>query len=153
MTKYLFVLLTLIVSQTIQAQETTPDNLLVAGFTFAPSAITTFDKEQPFEVGAALYLGPTYLKGDLGISPFYNFGGNSVGVFLTYQFNTNIGGYLVLDKSINANFGVYGVGLTTPLFDQYVQGFVEFGSSYGDIQQPALITGMYMTFGKTLKEW
>ncbi len=138
-------------TQQSQAQ----DNALWAGFTVAPRAITTFEGEPPFQVDVALYLGPSYFIKDLGISPFYSFGGNSAGVFLTYAFNEHIGSYLVLEHTLNTDFGVYGLGITTPLLDNYVQGFVEIGSSYGgDLNpQPALLTGVYLSFGKTIKEW
>lgn len=123
------------------------------GFTFAPQAVTVFDNKPPFTLAAPLYIGPSMIINEWGISPFYSFGSNSVGVFLTYQIIPELGTYVVLDQSVNSNFGVYGLGFTTPLYKTYVQGFVEFNRSYGDEKVTAMSMGMYLTFGKLVKAW
>ncbi len=141
-------------AHSLQAQE---DNESVKelhlGFTFGPHALTTFQGEQPFTIGTPLYLGPTFIKDAWGLSPFYNFGGNSAGMFLTYQAIDELGLYLVWDQSVNSKNGIYGLGLTTPLYKSYVVGFVEFGGYYGDAKGPELLTGLYLTFGKRVKKW
>lgn len=141
-------------STSLQAQDNTASTKeLSIGFTFGPHALTTFEGEQPFTIGTPLYLGPTFIKDNLGISPFYNFGGNSLGMFLTYQVTNDFGTYLVWDQSLNSKNGIYGLGLTTPLYKNYVVGFVEVGGFYGDAKGPEFLTGLYLTFGKTVKKW
>ena len=135
----------------VQSQAQTKE--LYLGFTFSPQALTTFQGDPPFQLNTALYLGPTLVSGDWGVNPFYNFGANSLGVFLMYSFNPELGTYLVLDQNLTSNFGVYGVGFTTPLVEDYVQGFVEVGGNWGDNPEPSFMTGLYITFGKKLKEW
>ena len=96
---------------------------------------------------------PTLLTGKWGVNPFYNFGGNSIGVFLTYQVTPDFGGYLVWDQSLTSDFGLYGFGLTSPLFENYVVGFAEIGSNYGEPAELTFIMGMYFIFGKGVKRW
>jgi len=139
-----------ITTYSLHAQD---NNEIILGFTFAPQGISTFENDPPFQVITPLYLGPTWLNGKWGVNPFYSFGGNSAGVFLTYAITNDFGSYLVLDQSLNSNFGVYGVGLTTPLFENYVQGFVELARSYGDESQESLAIGMFISFGRTVKTW
>ena len=133
--------------------EETPQQSLSLGFTFGPSGITTFEGSPPFQIQTPLYFGPTYFNGNLGINPYYNFGTNGVGVFLMYAFTPDFGSYLVLEQSLDDPVGVYGLGLTTPLFENYVQGFVELGTSYGPGADLYFVMGMYITFGKELKSW
>ena len=130
--------------------ESTKQSQWLFGLTLAPQAITTFDGDPPFETGMPVYIGPTWLSGKVGLSPFYNFGGHSVGLFLTYSFTPNFGSYLVVDQSLDTDFGIYGFGLTTPLVENYILGFVEIGGSYGEDPGPALLIGAYFLLSKSL---
>ena len=83
MKSYYLVLLGLLCIQSAFSQNTSLSQDLSLGFTFAPQAITTFENsEQPFETAAPLYFAAAYQRGKVGFLPFYNFGGNSVGLFL-----------------------------------------------------------------------
>ncbi|MEL6393239.1 MAG: hypothetical protein AAFR97_10850 [Bacteroidota bacterium] len=120
------------------------------GLTLAPQAITTFEGDPPFVTDMPVYIGPTWLSGAWGVSPFYNFGGHSVGVFLTYAFTPGFGSYLVVDQSLDTNFGIYGLGFTTPLVEPYILGFIEIGGSYGDVSGANLLIGAYFLLSKQL---
>lgn len=120
------------------------------GLTLAPQAITTFEGNPPFVTAMPVYIGPTWASGSWGVSPFYNFGGHSLGVFLTYAFSGEFGSYLVVDQSLDTNFGIYGLGFTTPLLEPYIQGFVEIGGSYGDVSGANLLIGAYFLLSKQL---
>lgn len=130
--------------------EQAPQSQWLFGLTLAPQAITTFSGDPPFATAMPVYLGPSWLSGKWGVSPFYNFGGHSLGLFLTYAFTPNFGSYLVVDQSLNTDFGIYGFGLTTPLVDNYILGFVEIGGSYGEDPGPALLIGAYFLLSKSL---
>lgn len=153
--KNLILLLCLLcIGPSLVAQDNTaPENDLIIGFTFAPQGITSFEGDPPFEVIAPLYFGPTWFKGKWGVNPFYSFGGNSIGVFVMHSFNDDLGSYLVLEQSLSSDFGLVGAGLTTPLFENYVQGFLELAHSYGDDAQMTMSLGMFISFGKSVKTW
>ncbi|MEM6395995.1 MAG: hypothetical protein AAF741_06580 [Bacteroidota bacterium] len=131
-------------------ESTTTTSQWLFGLTLAPQAITTFEGDPPFVTDMPVYIGPTWLSGSWGVSPFYNFGGHSVGVFLTYAFTPDFGSYLVFDQSLDSNFGIYGLGFTTPLLESYIQGFVEIGGSYGDAPGANLLIGAYFLLSKQL---
>ncbi len=136
-----------------QADQSTDENELYIGLTIGAFGFTNFKGSQPFQVAYPLYVGPTWLKGNWALNPFYNVGNHSVGAFLAYTFNDDLGAYLVIDDSIGSNFGIYGVGITTPLVNPYVQGFVEIGGNYGDEPDPSLLFGVWITFGKKVASW
>ncbi|MEM8584996.1 MAG: hypothetical protein AAGF87_12035 [Bacteroidota bacterium] len=134
----------------VPPEKTSPQSQWLFGLTLAPQAITTFEGDPPFSTAMPVYIGPTWLSGSWGVSPFYNFGGHSLGVFLTYAFSADFGSYLVIDQSLNTNFGIYGLGFTTPLLEPYIQGFVEIGGSYGDVSGANLLIGAYFLLSKPL---
>ena len=70
-----------------------------------------------------------------------------------HQTTAPVGTYLVFEQSFHTDFGVVGLGLTSPLYSPYVQGFIEFGHSYGEGSSPALVIGMYLSFSRQLKSW
>ena len=154
MKTFLSSLLFIAFSFALNAQDSSaPNNSLSLGFVFGASAITTFEGTPPFQLQSPIYFGPTYFSGPFGINPYYNFGSNGAGVFLMYGFSPDFGSYLVWEQSLDTDFGVFGVGLTTPLYENIVRGFVELGTSYGPDSGGYFVTGVYVTFAKLLKEW
>lgn len=138
------------------AQELEPEvknNKLWLGFNFTPRAFSTFDGGNPFEVTSILYAVPTYITGKWAFSPFYNFNANRAGIFASYALNKGYGVYVLADQELGNNFGVYGAGVTKFLYKDWVQGFIEIGGTRGRESDPAFLVGLYITFGKTLKEW
>lgn len=129
------------------------NNKIWLGFNFTPRAFSTFDGGKPFEVTSILYAVPTYITGKWAFSPFYNFNFNRAGIFANYNVNKNLGVYVLADQELDGNFGAYGAGVTTPLYEDWVLGFIEMGGTRGDNPQPALLVGLYINFGKTIKEW
>lgn len=136
-----------------QVEPEVKNNKIWLGFNFTPRAFSTFDGGKPFEVTSILYAVPTYITGKWAFAPFYNFNFNRTGLFVNYNVNKDLGVYVLADQEIDGNFGAYGAGVTTPLYEDWVLGFIEFGGTRGSNPQPALLVGLYINFGKVVKEW
>ncbi|MEM7369978.1 MAG: hypothetical protein AAF587_15335 [Bacteroidota bacterium] len=131
-----------------------PNNQLYLGFTAGMYGLTDFQQSPPFDVQTPLYVGPTWIRNNLAVSPFYNIGGHSVGMFVTYAISKDLSTYLIIDDALNADQGFYGVGITTPIIDPYVVGFVEIDRTYGEVgSTPALLLGVWVSLGKKVAAW
>lgn len=126
---------------------------LSAGFIFAPYAATTFDDDPVFTSGTTLFLATVIAKGDWSFAPYYSFSANNVGAFVNYNISDKLGAYIVADKAIKGNNGNYILGFTTPMTADFIQGYIEIGSTYGDDPTPFLGLGIYFNIFKTLKKW
>lgn len=127
---------------------------LFVGLIFAPFAVTTFDgEEKPFSTDTSLFLTTAIAKGDWSFAPYYNFGSNSGGAFLTYNIVDELGTYIASDKSFNDNTGTYSLGLTTPILEDYIQGYIEIGGTYGDGATAFFGVGLYFNILKSVKSW
>ena len=154
--KTLITLLLVTIFQFNYAQENTvsaPKNKIWLGTIYSPRAFSTFDGGKPFDVTSVLYLVPTYITGKWAFAPFYNFSGNRTGIFTSYNINKNLGVYIFGDQDLDNNFGAYGIGATTPLYENWINGFIEIGGSRGNNPEPAFLVGLYISLGKTIKEW
>lgn len=143
--------------QAVQAQDIDSiekKNAFALGVIYSPRAFTTFNgDDKPFKVDQAFYLVPSVTLDKWTVAPFYNFGGNRVGAFLSRAITKTEGIYVFGDQSLDSNFGAYGVGLTTTLYKDLAQGFIEMGGSRGNNPEPAFLVGVYINFSKVLKKW
>lgn len=124
------------------------------GMTTAIQAVTTTEQiktDQPFEVGTPpLFTGVTMATGRWAFTPFYNFGSNSTGLFVTFSVSDHLGAYFVADKQLSVNNGFYGFGLATPIYDDIAQAFIEVGRDYQKTLDPVITIGMYVSFNTLL---
>lgn len=137
------------------AQEQGKENSkeLFAGIIYAPFAVTTFEGDPPFSTDTSLFLTVGLAKGDWSFAPYYNFSSNNAGAFVTYNIWDELGTYISVDKALVGNTGNYSLGFTTPILEDYIQGYVEIGSTYGDDSTPFLGVGLYFNILKPLKSW
>lgn len=154
----LSLLISLSLLQAISAQEENEEeqkkNSFSLGFIYSPRAFNTFNgDDKPFKVDQTFYAVPKVTLDKWAVAPFYNFGGNRAGAFVSREITKTEGIYVFGDTSLDTNFGAYGLGLTTVLYKDLAQGFVEIGGTYGDNPEPALLIGLYIYFGKTIKKW
>ena len=91
------------------------------------------------------------VKGDWSVAPYYNFGTNSAGAFLTYNIIAELGTYISSDKALTGNTGTYALGFTTPILEDYIQGYVEIGGTYGDDATAFFGVGLYFNILKSVK--
>ncbi|WP_298310122.1 hypothetical protein [uncultured Aquimarina sp.] len=129
-----------------------PKELLI-GLIFAPFAATTFEGDPPFSTDTSLFLTAAIAKGDWSFAPYYNFGSNSAGAFLTYNIIDQLGTYIASDKSFTGNTGTYSLGFTTPILQDYIQGYIEIGGTYGDDAIAFFGVGLYFNILKSVKSW
>ncbi|KZS40155.1 hypothetical protein AWE51_25265 [Aquimarina aggregata] len=144
------------ISESYQFQESQhkgePKELFI-GLIFAPFAATTFEGDPPFSTDTSLFLTAALVKGDWSIAPYYNFGTNSAGAFLTYNILDELGTYVSSDKALTGNTGTYALGFTTPILEDYIQGYVEIGGTYGDDATAFFGVGLYFNILKSVKSW
>ena len=76
-----------------------------------------------------------------------------MGMFLSYTFNEELGTYFVIDDHFDSGFGLYGLGLTTPVIQPFVQGFVELGRTYGPVIQTTFSVGLWFVLTKRVTSW
>lgn len=126
---------------------------LFIGLIFAPFAATTFEGDPPFSTDTSLFLTAALVKGDWSVAPYYNFGTNSAGAFLTYNIIAELGTYISSDKALTGNTGTYALGFTTPILEDYIQGYVEIGGTYGDDATAFFGVGLYFNILKSVKSW
>ncbi len=126
---------------------------LFIGLIFAPFAATTFEGDPPFSTDTSLFLTAAVVKGDWSVAPYYNFGTNSAGAFLTYNIIDDLGSYVSSDKALTGNTGTYALGFTTPILEDYIQGYVEIGGTYGDDATAFFGVGLYFNILKSVKSW
>ncbi len=136
-----------------QEQDKKESKYLFAGIIYAPFAVTTFEGDPPFSTDASLFLTVGVAKGDWSFAPYYNFSSNNAGAFVTYNIFDELGSYISVDKALVGNTGNYSLGFTTPIIDNYIQGYIEIGSTYGDDATAFFGVGLYFNILKTIKSW
>ena len=146
-------LFSLCIFQTIQGQDEMDKNLLQLGVTTGIFGSTLLSESKPMTVNVPLFLGTTYIHGNLLISPFYNPSDHSIGGFLAYQLNEDLSTYVVVDDAIDEDFGIMGLGIMTPIINPYIQGFVEYTRSYGAINEGGISIGIWAPLNKTVLSW
>lgn len=153
----LFGILLNLFNPSLKAQNDAPANKvespteLFAGFIFAPYGATTFDDDPVFTAGTTLFFTTVVAKGDWSFAPYYNLGANNAGAFVNYNILDDLGAYFVLDKAIKGNTGNYILGFTTPVTADFIQAYIEVGSTYGDDPTPFLGVGVYFNILKQIK--
>lgn len=154
-TNLILILLLTLSQLTLGQEEASPakKNKIWIGAIYSPRAFNTFDGGKPFEVASVLYFAPTYKTGNWAFSPFYNFNENRTGIFTSYHINKKLGVYIFGDQSLSSNFGAYGAGITTPVYEDWINGFIEMGGSRGINPKTAFLVGFYISLGKTLNTW
>ena len=143
--------------QSVLLAQETPDiahnNELHFGLITGVFGVTDFESDPPFSLTRPLFIGPTWIHKKWAFSPFYNIGDHSAGMFLSYNFSQDLGTYFVVDDHLSSDFGIYGFGLTTPIIFPFVQGFVEIGSTYGEVNQTSLSIGAWIILSKKVSSW
>ncbi|WP_394748866.1 hypothetical protein [Spongiimicrobium salis] len=141
------------INVTAQKQDKQESKQLFAGIIYAPFAVTTFEGDPPFTTDTSLFLTVGVAKGDWSFAPYYNFSANNAGAFVTYNIFDELGTYISVDKALTGNTGNFSLGFTTPIVDDYIQGYVEIGSTYGDDATAFLGVGLYFNILKPIKSW
>ncbi|WP_160114009.1 MULTISPECIES: hypothetical protein [Aquimarina] len=135
------------------AQDKKLSKEILVGFIFSPSATTIFEGDPPFSVDTSLFFTAAIVKGDWSIAPYYNFGSNGAGAFVNYNISNEFGAYIAIDKILTGNTGNYFLGFTTPILENYIQGYIEVGGTFGDDPTPFLGMGLYFNILKSIKSW
>ena len=136
-----------------QEGEELPPTELQFGLITGLFGVTDFESSPPFNLARPVFIGPTLLHKKWAFSPFYNLGDNGLGMFLSYAISPEFGTYIVVDDQIDYDFGIYGLGFTTPIIQPFVQGFVEIGGTYGEVKQTTFSVGVWIVLSKRIATW
>lgn len=130
------------------AQDTLHVNV---GFMFVPQGAMNLEKpDKVFLPVLPIFAVASFVKGKTTINAMYCMTFNTLQVICLEKFTPNFGVYLKVNKSIFANTGYAGVGVTRSVADGKANAFIEVGSGW-NIYTPALSMGVIIPFTFKIK--